>query len=342
MNKNISVLVLTDHRNHTEHNSVYALCSALRHQSGIAHVHVASRGNAANAAFFTHYASTQVRAWALNDEMHYAHAPYRFLQETVPANLNDYDWIWLRLPHPVPAGFFEFLCSVYPEDRIFNRPSGILETSTKAFLTRFPKWSPDVQLCQSMKDVWDMQSRYPIVLKPLHSYGGQGILKIKNGKVYNEAKPVSLQAYRHVLETGFEQGGFLGMRFLKNVKQGDKRIIVVNGRILGAVLRMPPKGSWICNAAQGGQAVLAEPDERERRMARDLSKVLRPKGIVMFGMDTLVNDDGLRVLSEVNTLSIGGIKPLEDLSGKPMVKRAAHQLARYMQTSATHKQTVAF
>ncbi len=342
MNRKLSVLVLTDHRNHTEHNSVYALCSALRRQSGIAHVHVASRGNSANAAFFNDYTSTQVRAWALDGEMHFDHAAYRFQQETVPADLNDYDWIWLRLPHPIPEGFFEFLCSVYPEERIFNRPSGIMETSTKAFLTQFPQWSPDVQLCQSMEDVWEMQSRYPIVLKPLHSYGGQGILKIKNGKVYNEPKPVSLRSYRQVLEAGFEQGGFLGMRFLKNVKKGDKRIVVVNGRILGAVLRMPPKGSWLCNAAQGGQAVLSEPDERERRMARELSKVLLPKGIVMFGMDTLVNDEGLRVLSEVNTLSIGGIKPMEDLSGKPMVRRAAHQLARYMQASTTQPQTATF
>lgn len=342
MNKKLSVLVLTDHRNHTEHNSIYALCSALRRQPGISHVHVASRGNTANAPFFTDYSSTQVRAWALDSEMHYAHAPYRFLHETVPAVLNDYDWVWLRLPHPIPEGFFEFLCWAYPEDRIFNRPSGIRETSSKAFVTTFPQWSPDVKLCQSLEDVWEMQSRYPIVLKPLHSYGGQGIMKIKNGKVYNEAQPVSLHAYQQELEDGFRRGGFLGMRFLKNVKKGDKRTVVVNGRILGSVLRMPPKGSWLCNAAQGGQAVLSEPDERERRMARELSKVLLPKGVVMFGMDTLANDEGLRVLSEVNTLSIGGIKPMEDLSGKPLVNRAAQQLVRYMNAKANHAQTLVF
>ncbi|MEQ8705315.1 MAG: glutathione synthetase [Phaeodactylibacter sp.] len=342
MNRKLSILVLTDHSNHTEHNSLYALCSALRRQPGIAHVHVASRGNTANAGFFTDYSSTRVRAWSLDGEMHFAHAPYRFLQETVPAELNDYDWIWLRLPHPIPGGFFEFLCSVYPESRIFNRPSGIRETSTKAFLTQFPKWSPDIKLCQSMEDVWEMQSRYPIVLKPLHSYGGQGILKVKNGKIYEQQKPVPIQQRTRELEAGFEQGGFLGMRFLKNVKQGDKRTVVVNGRILGSVLRMPPKGSWLCNAAQGGQAVFSEPDERERKMARELSKVLLPKGIVMFGMDTLVNDEGLRVLSEVNTLSIGGIKPMEDLSGKPMVSRAARQLARFMTARATSGQTAVF
>lgn len=342
MNKKLRVLVLTDHGNHTEHNSVYALCSALRLQPGITHVHVASRGNIANAAFFNAYSSTLVHVWALDGEMQYAHAPYRFQEETSPVVLNDYDWIWLRLPHPIPEGFFDFLYSVFPEDQIFNRPSGIQETSTKAFLTRFPQWSPDVQLCRTIEEVWEMQSRYPIVLKPLHSYGGQGILKIKNGRVYEQQRSVPIRQYGPVLEAGFQRGGFLGMRFLKNVKQGDKRTVVVNGQILGSVLRIPPKGSWLCNAAQGGQAVIAEPDEREQEMAQELSGVLLPKGIVMFGMDTLVDDDGLRVLSEVNTLSIGGIKPMEDLSGEPMVSRAAYQLARFIDARTTRAQTAMF
>ena len=65
-------------------------------------------------------------------------------------------------------------------------------------------------------------------------------------------------------------------------------------------------------------------------MARQLAEILLPKGIAMFGMDTLVEDDGQRILSEVNTLSIGGIKPLEELSGEPLVKRTTDLLTQYM------------
>ena len=71
-------------------------------------------------------------------------------------------------------------------------------------------------------------------------------------------------------------------------------------------------------------------DARELQMARKLAETLLPKGIAMFGMDTLVDDDGQRILSEVNTLSIGGIKPLEDLSGQPLVKKTISLLTQYM------------
>ncbi|TXB70220.1 ATP-grasp domain-containing protein [Phaeodactylibacter luteus] len=330
MKNDLSVLVLTDHRNHSEHNSVYALCSELRKLPGISSIHVASRGNPANDGFFYHFSTTSVRAWSLEGEMAFQHGPYRFMQETVPADIREYDWVWLRLPYPIPDGFFAFLRNTIDEQRIFNRPSGIEATSSKAFLTQWPQLSPDTRLCQNMSDVMDMQSAFPIVLKPLHSYGGQGILRIKDGRVMDNRRYRPLEAYRHVLETGFGQGGYLGMRYLRNVRKGDKRVIVINGQILGAVLRIPPKGSWLCNAAQGGQAVLSQADEREQWMVKELSRALLPLGIVMFGMDTLVDDEGLRVLSEVNTLSIGGVKPLEDLSGQPLVRTAAQGLLQYM------------
>lgn len=332
MNKALRVLVLTDHRSHSDSNSLYALCSELRQQPSIAAVHVASRGNAANDGFFYHFASTRLSAWPIEGEMQFGQGAYRFFQETVLADLNDYDWIWLRLPFPIPAGFFSFLTEAAGgESRIFNRPSGIEETSNKAFITQFLELSPDTQLCYNLDDVLRLQAQFPIVLKPLRSYGGQGIVKVHQERVFENRKAFDLKNYEAKLAKGFEDGGYLGMRFLKNVRKGDKRVVVVNGHILGAVLRLPPRGSWLCNAAQGGRAMIAAPDEREQWMAERLSEVLLPKGIAMFGMDTLVNDDNQRVLSEVNTLSIGGIKPMADLSGQPLVQLAAHWLTEYME-----------
>lgn len=274
--------------------------------------------------------------------MQFRQAAYRFGQGTVPADLNDYDWIWLRLPPPIPDGFFDFLRAVYPEERIINRPSGIEATSTKAFITQLPKWAPDTRLCRNFSEVEAMQAEYPIVLKPLHSYGGHGIVKVAGGQVTDAGRAYPLHRYRRELETGFARGGYLGMRFLKNVSQGDKRTVVINGRILGSVLRMPLPGAWLCNAAQGGQAVIARPDQRERQMARELSDMLTPMGILMFGMDTLVNDEQQRVLSEVNTLSIGGIQPMETRSGKPIADRAAQQIARYLAAHSTAPLPIVF
>lgn len=333
MKKQLSILVLTDHNRHNDSNSLYALCSELRHNPNVGAVHVASRGNPANDAFFYHFENIPLRAWALDGEMQYRDAAYRFMQETVPASISDYDWIWLRLPRPIPDGFFEFLRREAGEERIFNQPSGIKETSNKAFLVNFPEFCPPVQLCQNAEDVWRFQEQFPIVLKPLENYGGRGVVKVQEGYVYDNQNKTPFQDYIPEFEQQFGQGGYLGMKFLKNVTQGDKRIIVANGEVVGAVLRLPAEGSWLCNAAQGGQAAVAKADADELKMARELAEALLPKGIAMFGMDTLVEDDGRRILSEINTLSIGGIKPLEEITGEPLVRKTAGLLAQYMLAS---------
>ena len=118
----------------------------------------------------------------------------------------------------------------------------------------------------------------------------------------------------------------LAMTFLKNVTMGDKRTIVVNHQILGSALRLPAPGSWMCNVAQGGHAEVAEPDEEEHIIERTLTPMLHRKGVIMYGFDTLVGDDGRRVLSEINSLSIGGLVPLQALTGRPVLRNAARLL----------------
>ena len=120
------------------------------------------------------------------------------------------------------------------------------------------------------------------------------------------------------------------MKFLKNVDQGDKRVVVIDGQIVGGALRKPPEGSWICNAARGGSSSYVEADKTEESMAARIHEKVSPHGIGIFGMDTLVGDDGIRKLSELNTLSIGGIAPMEESSGKPLVKKAANLLWHYI------------
>ena len=122
----------------------------------------------------------------------------------------------------------------------------------------------------------------------------------------------------------------LAMQFLKNVVLGDKRTIVANKKILGSAIRMPAEGQWICNIAQGGHALPAIPDEDELKMEAVLTPLLREKGIVLYGFDTLVNDEGRRVLSEINTMSVGGLLPLQEMIGSPVVDLAAAGILDYV------------
>ena len=128
MKRSLSVLVLTDHRSHNSDNSLYALCSELRRHPEVSAVHIASRGNPANDAFFYGFQNIPLRAWALDGDMDYKDAAYRFMQETVPAHLRDYDWVWLRLPRPIPDGFFDFLARETDEDQDRVDQHGCAET----------------------------------------------------------------------------------------------------------------------------------------------------------------------------------------------------------------------
>ncbi|MBK7409991.1 MAG: hypothetical protein IPJ40_19245 [Saprospirales bacterium] len=123
------------------------------------------------------------------------------------------------------------------------------------------------------------------------------------------------------------------MKYLKNVDQGDKRIIVLTGHILGASIRLPAKGSWMCNVAQGGLATPAVAEAEEQQMAAKLSPLLADRGVIFYGFDTLVNDEGLRTLSEINTLSIGGLVQIANFTGKPVVREAAYLIWEYVKNT---------
>ena len=112
------------------------------------------------------------------------------------------------------------------------------------------------------------------------------------------------------------------MKYLKNVKQGDKRIVVVNGEILGASLRLPAENSWLCNVAMGGSSNVAQVEKEEEEIIQLINPTLSDKGIVMYGVDTLVSDDGKRVLSEINTTSIGGLPQIAAMNNLPLVEQA--------------------
>jgi glutathione synthase len=185
-----------------------------------------------------------------------------------------------------------------------------------------------MRFCEKVEDIEVFSRKFPIVLKPLRNYGGKGIVKIVQGEEEVDGQTQTLADFLHDYAQAPEP--YLGMKFLKNVSAGDKRIVVVNGQVLGGVLRLPPPGAWLCNAAQGGQAIGTELSPEEHHIAKVISPVLGKAGIAMYGFDTLVNDQGKRILSEINTLSIGGLPQMGALNGQPVVSRAANLLWQYI------------
>ena len=241
--------------------------------------------------------------------------------------------IWLRLPPPADANLFAALDRA--GNRVLNAPRGILETGSKDFLVNFPDWTTDIELLRTYAEVEAFTARFPAVLKPLREYGGRGILRVEDGLVDTGEGTLPLLPENIPLAPASEPQNsaapvYLGMRYLKNVSEGDKRILVVNGRILGASVRLPAPGKWLCNVSQGGRSEPAEPTERERAMIAAIAPVLLQKGVVIFGADTLVDDAGRRVLSELNTNSIGGFPQAEAQSGRPVLQQTIDGLYDFL------------
>lgn len=330
--KKYHILALTDHRKHSKENSIYALLSTLATHPQCENLEIASRGNALNNSFFYEMTSTKIHVRKLDQKFAFQADGKQFFEKLKEKDIADYDVILMRLPRPISDDFLVFLAKKAGKTVFINDPLGIIKTSSKAFLLNFPECCPPIQICHSVKEIIDFAEQYPIVLKPLREYGGKGIFKIENGKVYEGNSVYETQIYLQNIKQQIETEGYLMMKYLKNVTQGDKRILVVGGQIMAASLRLPPPNSWLCNVAQGGTSVTAQLENEEIAIIKTISPRLEAEGIFIFGADTLVDDDGKRILSEINTLSIGGFPQAEKQTGKPIVKNTINKIIKYIDT----------
>ncbi len=325
----LRTLILTDHGGHSEQNSVYSLARALAADARSSLTCIASRGLAKNHVFFKGDGA-QVHGIEVNRQFGFDPAGRQFSEQAKLLNVTDFDLIWLRLPHPFPPGFAAKLDRYHELGiQVVNRPAGILETGDKAYLLNWRQFSPPMALVHSGGEVSTFANDHKCVLKPLRAYGGKGIVRVENGMVRDGSKQYSIADWW----AATPREPMLAVQFLENVSKGDKRILVVNGRTLGASLRMPAPGGWLCNVAQGGRSLPATVTAEEEAMVAAISPELLRHGVAFYGMDTLEDDAGKRVLSELNTLSIGGFPQAEAQSGNPVVQWAIDELFNYIRTN---------
>lgn len=324
-----SLLVLTDHAGHSEHNSIYSLLLEMRKNKRCKQIDVASRSLKANDLFFEKMAVRSLFAAPVTQNFSFDAGGKHFTQHLRQVRPYAYDAILLRLPHPVSDAFWSFLETAFPKMLFINQPSGMRKIGNKAFMLQFPQLCPPMKLCQSLEEIDAARQQYPIVLKPLFSYGGKGILQIRGEEVLrSEGGKMSFQEFAQAYEA--DPIPYLAVKFLENVDRGDKRLVVCCGEVLGAALRLPAAGSWVCNIAQGGSSTPATPDDDELAIIATIDPVLKKNGVVFYGIDTLVDDDGRRKLSEINALSIGGLYAMQNEHGIPAAKRAADLLWNYI------------
>ena len=310
----MKILMLTDHTSHTAYDSVYALPKAMAEYSDNIEVYAASR-----AISSTHFLcqTPMVDCCIVDHDFSFDKRDEYFKKDKMSAiHLSEFKVIFFRIDRPITDEYFNFCREIAPKSKYINSPEGLINTSSKEFLTNFRNICPEFIIANSLNEIEEFSSKFPIVLKPLGGYGGDGLIKITSVDeilVGVDAKR-GLEAREFLNSMPNESYPIMAMKYLNRVNEGDKRILVVSGECLGAVLRVPKQGSWLCNLAQGATSETAELTEEECKIVNTVDLILSKEGINVYGIDTLVDDNGKRVLSEINSTNVGGFVQLQKTS----------------------------
>ena len=185
--------------------------------------------------------------------------------------------------------------------KILNNPTAIRNISEKLYSLNFIKFMPNTIFTKNINDIYDFfKKNKNIIIKPIHGYGGNDIHMIKNK--FNK-NLISRFIKKH--------GHIVCQKFLKKIKFGDKRIFIINGKICGAISRVPKKGSFLSNMSKGAKPKLISLTKKEIQISKILAKKLKKDNIYFAGIDFI----GGKLNGDINVTSPTGLKTYFDLSG---------------------------
>ena len=223
------------------------------------------------------------------------------------AFLDEFDVVWMRKDPPFDMSFFyatHLLSMVARGALVVNDPLALRDANEKLFALRFPAVCPPARVSRRISELVAFQEEMggEMIVKPLDGAGGEGIFHLKDGDRNTSA----------ILETAtaHESRYIMAQRYLPEIRQGDKRVILVEGEALGAVLRVPAEGESRANFHVGGRAVATDVDDRDREIAAAVGPELVRLGIVFAGIDVIGG-----WLTEVNVTSPTGLREIADLGG---------------------------
>ena len=234
--------------------------------------------------------------------------PHYRLGESKTGALAEFDSIWMRKDPPFDMKFFftTHLLSLIDERRCFllNNPKGLREANEKLYALRFPEQIPQTLVSSDMETLRSFMAELggEMIIKPLDGCGGSGVFYLSSQDRNTNS----------ILEAATDNGRrlIMGQRYLPEIRQGDKRIIVLNGEPLGAVLRVPLESETRGNIHVGGQCVKTAVTERDSEICAALAPLLRADGLYFVGLDVIGS-----FLTEVNVTSPTGIQEVNALNG---------------------------
>ncbi|MGE5305333.1 MAG: glutathione synthase [Alphaproteobacteria bacterium] len=255
--------------------------------------------------------------------------PHFELGDDVTGALEDFDVLLMRKDPPFDMTFFfaTHLLSLVDERKCFvmNNPRGLREANEKLYALRFPEQIPQTLVTSDMALLKAFMEELggEMIIKPLDGCGGSGVFYLN----------VQDRNTNAILEMATDNGRrlIMGQRYLPEIRQGDKRIIVLDGRPLGAVLRVPLEYETRGNIHVGGQCVHAELTPRDLEICAALAPLLKNDGLYFVGLDVIGS-----FLTEVNVTSPTGIQEINVLDNV----RLESQVIDFVEQKAVSSQTV--
>ncbi|HVH37838.1 MAG TPA: glutathione synthase [Sphingomicrobium sp.] len=219
----------------------------------------------------------------------------------------DVDVVLMRQDPPFDLGYItatHLLERIQDETVVVNDPAAVRNAPEKVWVLDFARFMPPTMLTRSVGAARRfLEEHGDIVIKPLHGNAGKAVFKIgSDGSNLAPLMELFNATYRepHVLQA-----------FLPEVSEGDKRIVLVDGEIAGAINRRPAKGDIRSNLAAGGTAEATDLTAPEREICDALGPELKKRGLLFVGIDVI----GGRWLTEINVTSPTGIVAIDKFNG---------------------------
>ncbi|ERL98515.1 glutathione synthetase [Rhodobacteraceae bacterium HIMB11] len=228
------------------------------------------------------------------------------LSEMQEVDLADFDVVWLRQDPPFDMHYItttHLLDLIHPDTLVVNDPFWVRNYPEKLLVLRFPELTPPTTIARDLETIKAFKEKHvDVILKPLYGNGGAGVFRLDQ----NDRNLASL----HEVFTGFSREPLIVQKFLPDVSNGDKRVILVDGEPIGAINRVPAKGETRSNMHVGGRPEKVGLTERDREICAAIGPLLREKGQIFVGIDVIGD-----YLTEINVTSPTGIQELERFDG---------------------------
>ena len=217
------------------------------------------------------------------------------------------DVVLMRQDPPFDLGYItaaHLLEKLAGETLVVNDPASVRNAPEKVWVLDFARFMPPTMVTRSLDATRKFMEKHgDIVIKPLHGNGGKAVFRVPSSGD-------NLGALIEVFSQMWVEP-FMVQAFLPNVAKGDKRIVLVDGEVAGAINRKPGEGEFRSNLAVGGSAEATQLTEREKEICEALGPELRARGLVFVGIDVI----GGEYLTEINVTSPTGIVAIDRFNG---------------------------